>query len=443
MKKFIIFFFLIYSAVSFSQQKLKLSDCLQLGLKNSKELQIANSKIVSSSAKVDEVRSQFLPQLKFSASYTRLSDVPPFEISVPFYPKPIQLAPSILNNYYFRLSLQQPLFTGFKLSSLKNAAELNRHASEEDFEKEKNETGLAIRIAFWNLYKAEQLKQITDENLEALNKHIEDTRNFMEQGLTTQNDLLKLQLQSSNTRLQQIDAENNIKLAKMNLNKTIGLPQDEPAEIETGEISISFDNPELAGLIKEAKNNRSELKALALRIEAGEYNVNAAKSTWYPSVYATGNYYYSNPNQRYQPPQDKFYGTWDIGVSLSWDIWNWGTTSAQTTQAEENVRQLKLASEQVQETIEMEINQNYLSLTYIKEKIDVTNTAIEQANENYRTTEEKYKHQLATSTDLIDARALLNQAEINKANVIADYQIAKIKLLKSAGKPVYNIDVIR
>lgn len=160
MKKFFIFFLLTYNFTFYSQEKLTLNECLQIGIKNSRELQAANSKIISASAKIDEVRSQFLPQLKFSASYSRLSDVPPFEISVPFYPKPIQLAPSILNNYNFRLSVQQPLFTGFRLSSLKNAAELNKNASEEDYEKEKNDAALTIHTAFWNLYKAELFSKI-------------------------------------------------------------------------------------------------------------------------------------------------------------------------------------------------------------------------------------------------------------------------------------------
>jgi outer membrane protein len=438
MKKFLIIFLLVYNFVSYSQEKLNLSECLQIGIKNSKELQIANSKIISSSAKIDEVRSQFLPQLKFSASYSRLSDVPPFEISVPFYPKPIQLSPSILNNYYFRLSLQQPLFTGFRLSSLKNAAELNRHASEEDFEKEKNEAALTIHTAFWNLYKAEQIKLIIDENLLAISKHIEDTRNFISQGLATQNDLLKLELQSSNTKLQQIDAENNIKLARMALNKAIGLPLDNPTETDAAVTDISTEILDLPSLLKEAKNTRNELKAFQLRIEASEYNVDAAKSSWYPSVYASGNYYYSNPNQRYQPPQEKFYGTWDVGLSLSWDIWNWGSTSSQTVQAEENVRQLKLSSAQIQDAIELEVNQNYLNLNYIKQKLDVTKQAIEQAKENYRMTQEKYNQQLASSTDLIDAETLWKQAEINNTTALVDYQIAKMKLFKSAGRPVYN-----
>lgn len=438
MKKYILFITILFTANSFAQDKLTLKDCLSIGIKNSKELAIANSKIVSSSAKIDEVNSQFLPQLKLNASYSRLSDVPPFEITVPFSPKPIQVAPAILNNYNFRLSVQQPVFTGFKLSSLKNASKLNNDAAREDFNKEKNELAVNIHNAFWNYYKSMQVKNLMDENLQMTAKHIEDTKNFMNQGLATLNDLLKLQVQQSSIKLQQIDARNNVDLSRTVLNKTIGLPLNSSTDIIPEEPNISLpESYNLQDIIIEAKNNRSELKSLNLRIEAGKENVDAVKSAWYPSVYVSGNYYYSNPNQRYQPPIDQFKGTWDLGISLSWDIWNWGNTKAQTTQAEQSVIQSTLSKDQLKDAIELEVNQNYLAYTYNKEKLDVSRTAIQQAEENYRITEEKYKQQLATSTDLIDAETSLLQANTNFTNSVVDFQLAKIRLLKSLGRAVY------
>jgi outer membrane protein len=97
-------------------QTLTLEESLELGLKNSKDLKISNSKLISSDAKISEVGSQMLPKLGLSASYTRLSDIPPFEIVTPLTPNPIKLYDIILNNYNVKLSLQQPLFTGFRLS---------------------------------------------------------------------------------------------------------------------------------------------------------------------------------------------------------------------------------------------------------------------------------------------------------------------------------------
>lgn len=431
-------FLLLANSASFSQNVLRLKDCLNLGFKNSNDLVISNSKIISSEARITEATSQLLPQLKFSAGYMRLNDIPPFEVTVPFYPLPIKLADVILNNYNLKLSLQQPLFIGFRLISLKNAAEYNKNATETDLIKDKNELALNIEVSYWNFYKAKLMKKLMDDNLQQAEQHVVDTKNLLENGLATKNDLLKLQVQYANAKLQQIDAQNNVDLTRSTLNKAIGLPLTNPTEIEMAEITPTGEALNLNELIAEAKNNRSELKSLGLRINAGQENIKAARSGWFPAISLIGDYYYSRPNSRIQPPLDQFKGTWDIGINFTWDIWNWGNTSAQTEEAEQTVLQSKTSLEQLKDAIELEVNQNYLTLNYAKEKLDVNKIAIEQAKENYRTIQDKYNVQLATSTDLIDAETSLLQAESNYNNSLVDYQLSKIKLEKSLGRALYN-----
>ena len=91
----------------------------------------------------------------------------------------------------------------------------------------------------------------------------------------------------------------------------------------------------------------------------------------------------------------------------------------------------------MKENIELEVNQNYLSLKYSKEKLDVTAKTIEQAEENLRTFQEKYNVQLATSTDIIDAENSLLQAKTNYTSCLIDYKMAKVKLEKSIGRKIY------
>jgi outer membrane protein TolC len=134
---------------------------------------------------------------------------------------------------------------------------------------------------------------------------------------------------------------------------------------------------------------------------------------------------------------DEFKGTWDVGITLSWDIWNWGGTSSQVIQAEQNLYQSQTTLDQLKENIELEVNQNYLSLKYAKEKLDVTMKTIEQADENLRTFQEKYNVQLATSTDIIDAENSLLQAKTNYTNALIDYKMAKVRLEKSIGRKIY------
>ena len=115
MKKLLII--LMISGSLFAQEKiLSLSESLEIGLKNSKDLKISMSKLNYADSKLSEINSQFLPQFKLLGNYTRLSDnIPPFEVTMPFAPNPIRISEPILNNYTFKLGFSQPLFTGLNV----------------------------------------------------------------------------------------------------------------------------------------------------------------------------------------------------------------------------------------------------------------------------------------------------------------------------------------
>ncbi len=417
---------------------LTLDQSIQLGIDNSKDLKISKSKMSGAEAKITEANSQLLPLLKFQATYQRLSNIPPFEVSIPgLTPRPIQISPVILDNYNLKLSLQQPLFTGFRLLSLKSAAEYNYESSNYEYKKNINDVAFNIQNAFWNYYKAEQIKKLIEENLRLTKKHLDDTKNFLKSGLATQNDLLKLEVQYSNSKLQLIESENNIDIARSNLNKLLGLPLEENTGINPGTIDTSFTNYNLSNLIEQSKEKRDDLKSLEYRVKASEKGITAANGGWYPAIYLIGDYYYSKPNQRIIPAENKFKDTWDIGVSLQWDLWNWGYTSSQATQAEEQKIQVETSLSQLHDAIELEVYQTYLTYKRSVDKIAVSRQSVEQSEENYRSTQEKYNQQVATSTDLIDAEVSLLQSKTNLTNALVDFQLAKVKLMKAIGKKIY------
>ncbi len=423
----------------FAQEKMfTLKESLEIGLSNSKDLKISKAKLNYSGAKLSEINSQFLPQFKLVGNYTRLSDnIPGFEVTMPFSPVPIQISEQILNNYTFKIGLNQPLFTGFKLSALRRSAKLNLRASEQDYSKDENEAALNIYQAYWNYFKADEIKKTIAQSLLQMEGHLKDTRNFHANGLVSKNDLLKLEVQYSSLKLMLIDAENNVQLARINFNKAIGIGLDSPTSVSAAEISASFGKYELAELIPEAINHRKELKSMAHRVDASGQGITAARANWLPTISLFSNYYYGNPNPRFQPATDEFNSNWDVGVNVSWDVWNWGATSSQVRQAQQTKIELETKLDQLKEAIQLEIYANYLNLNKNEEKVTVSQEAVAQANENYRITSEKYNLQLATSTDLIDAETAKLQAETNLKTALVDYQIARVKLEKSVGRRIY------
>src|ERR1035437_8438647 len=240
MKKAIISLILLAFANLFPQHKLTLEESLQLGLKNSKNLKISKSKILDSEANITETTSQLLPKLTLNAGYTRLSDVPPFEVKLPIFPAPVKIEDVVLNNYSLKLSLQQPLFTGFRLLSLRSASEKNREAVAADYDKDANEEAFNVINAYWNYFKAQKLKDYLDENLKQVEAHLTDTKNFLANDLVTKNDLLKLDVQYASLKLKQIEAENSLNTSRALFNKVLGLPIIALTEIESQDPTLEI-----------------------------------------------------------------------------------------------------------------------------------------------------------------------------------------------------------
>ncbi len=437
MKNIIALILILSFNVFAQQQKLTLTQSLEIGIKNSKDLRISRTKLVSSEAQISAANSQMLPQFSFTANYTRLSDVPPFEVNLPFLTKPMVISPTILNNYNLRLSFQQPLFTGFRLFSLKKAAKFNNDAVKFDYSKDLNEVAWKIQNAFWNYYKAQLNDNLIKEILVQIKRHLDDTKNYMSNGLATKNDLLKFEVQYSNTQLQLIDADNQLDIAKAVFNQALGLPLESDTEIDVNSINPKPIDLNYQTLLTEANSNRNELKSLNVKLMASEEQLKTAESGWYPSVYLNGDYLYNRPNQRYLPAVDAFKDTWDLGVTLSWTLWNWGYTGSQTTIAEQNKLQTETLLEQLKDAISIEVYQDYLTFKRAYDKVNVSLIGVKEADENYRSTMEKYNTQIASSTDLIDAETSLLLAKTNYNNSLVDYELSKVLMEKAEGKKIY------
>jgi outer membrane protein TolC len=435
MKKILVSIILL-PGLAFSQEKraLSIEEAIQIGLENSRALHISSMKVFAADAKSSEANAARLPSLKLQAGYARLSEIDPFAVSLPFLSAPVTISPIVLNNYTTRVSLQQPLFTGLKLEKSAAAAEYSAGAAGYDFSRDKVDLVYNIKSAYWNLYKAREIKRVVDENVELMKAHLGDVQNMMAQGLVTKNEMLKVQVQLSSSQLAQIDASNSVTIAMMGLNNLIGLPIGTEIELTSAIQPQAIENRQLAEITQEAIGTRADLKAAGMRVQAGEASVTAAKGSWYPQVNLYGNYYYSRPNPRILPTRDKFIDTWDFGVNLSFDIWNWNTTKHQADQAEATLTQSREALEQLKDAILLEVNQSYLMLLQSKEKVSVAEAGVQQADENHRITKNKFSSGTVTNTDLLDAEVALLQAKVNHTSSLVDYELAQARIMKAVGR---------
>jgi outer membrane protein TolC len=437
----VISFFL--TNVLFAQQTaqpVRLADCISQALGKNPALQISQAKVQSAEARSSEALTSLLPQLKFTGRAAELSPIDPFGIKIgPPVNLSMILFPSITENYSMKLSLQQPLFTGFKLKKNLEMAELNASAAKEELTRDQEDLVLNVITAYWNFYHAIKVEEVIRQSLDQMSEHLKDARNLLQQGMATDADVMKVQVQLSDVKVKQLEARNAIRLTSMALNslmrntlETEITPSDSPAVSQSAFDALLHEN--LPMLQTHAMEHRPELKSMHLRRDMNSAGVTAAEGGWYPQVFLAANYDYARPNQRIIPPKDQWDGTWDVGVTLQWNIWDWYATGHQTAQAEAALRQSEAGIIQLNDAVTLDVAQQYFNAQTAKDEVEVAREGMEQAQESYRMTSEKFKNGVASNTDMLDAETALLQAKLTHTQAVIEFTLAIARLKKAVGE---------
>jgi len=434
----ILLLILLVPVLTVSAQTAKvisIDSVVKMGLANSKQLKISAAKILNAQAKYKEAVDGAYPVVSAGASYQRINDVPVIAADLPPYGF-ITFIPNIPNNYAVSANASELLFNGFKLKYSEEAAQLSQKAAQMDAATDSAGIILNLQNYYINFYKAVMSKKAVEQSLKELNQHLTDAQNLKSNGAATNNDILKVQLLISNAQITELDLDNNIKVINYDMNITLGLPDNTLLIPDTttsfsGSTDKTFDQ-----LLQQALTSRPELGAADYRNKMALKYLDIAHGNIFPVLSLIGQDEYANPNRNFFPYVLGFKDNWAVGINLSWNITNLFTNKHNVEDASTLALQAKINYDQLNDNIKMSVNQTYLNYVESKDKIKVAQTAIDQAQENYKELYDRYKNQVASSTDLSDAETLLLQARISYSNTQADAQLAYYQLLNSAGTKI-------
>jgi outer membrane protein len=121
-----------------------------------------------------------------------------------------------------------------------------------------------------------------------------------------------------------------------------------------------------------------------------------------------------------------------MGVA-SWNFWEWGRTKNRVDASRSRENQTAYALQNIKDQVTLEVKNSWLTLHEAEKQVAVTQKAIEQAEENYRISRERYHEQVGTSTDVLDAQTLLTRAKSDYFNALSDYNISMARLERAMG----------
>jgi outer membrane protein len=428
----IIGFLMMAVMVSNAQTKtLSLEEAIQLGLKNSKQLKISRYRIDEAMARMDQAKDASLPSATVGLQYlhalmlARTFNLPGLT------QKPIQL-PFDFPAYLGTLSVTEPIFAGHKLKYARQSADLLLQLSRLDADKDKEEVEYLIISSFINYNKILQNQLIVAQNLKDVDDKLTEITKYENQGLATQNDVLRYRLQKSQIELTRIELENNRKIAGYNLDILLGLPDS--TEIGLSAVVYKLDeHPVFGDLVRQAETNRREVQDLSYQDKLAAIGIKKIQDERLPTLAATAGGYYINPTGKPIPTDHTALVPLTVGIGASWDIASLYKNKNKVKEATIQKQEVQASAEAALDQVRTEVHQRYIEYLQSLEKIKVLQDAITQAEENERITESKFRNNLVNTTDRIDAQTLLYQSRINLELARADATIAYYGLLRSTG----------
>jgi len=417
-------------------KNLTLDEAIKLGVAESKNLKYDKSRIANADSKVDQAKDNQLPSLSVYGNYTRNSNITPliFPLSLPgggF--ENLTVYPNIPNNYSFHAGVGEVLYAGGRTKYGIQSSEYMQRALQLDAEKDKTDIILNIVNAYYNLYKAQASARFVNENIKQVQQHLTETQSFEQNGLAVHNDVVRIQLQLSNVQLAKIDIEDNIKVADYNLDVMLGLAENTQLVIDSNINATARALKSYPEYLQAANSNRNDVKAYDMRLKAAQAGISAAKGYNMPVLSVQGEYLDANPNQRIFPPAEKFQYTWDAGITLSYDLRGAYTAKHQVADATTQMEETKNMMDGLSDQIKMEVNQAYIGYQESLDKIDLSQKAVGQAEENNKLMTSRYNNHVAVLSDLLDASTLLLQSKVNLALAKADSEVAFNNLQKAIG----------
>ena len=175
------------------------------------------------------------------------------------------------------------------------------------------------------------------------------------------------------------------------------------------------------------------VKSVELGIKSAEVSEKIARSNFYPSVYLTANYNYAKPNKRILPMRDNWADTWNAGLVVQFNLWNWGKTKMDYEAARNDLKKTRVDYENMLSRIELEVKRIFLEIDESLTKYKLGGKMVEQAEENFRISRDKFRNGMLLNWEFLDAEVDLLKSKLEVTKSVVDFNIKLAELKRAAG----------
>lgn len=424
----ISFSFCIVSAQNKDTLRLTLDDAISKALVNNWDVKLSSKDVQKAQEQIDEAYANAFPRIDLQGTYLRNIKLPVLFLppNTAFNPSPqtqtLELGSK--NSYDAALTISQVLYSQKVNTAIRIAGDYADYASTGKKATDQ-QIKLAVKKTFYTILLMKQLVKVARQNFNAAQANYENVSALYKQGVASEYDFLRSEVQAANVKPFLIQAQNNYELSKITLKNILAIDIGTPVEV-VGEFKMKKIEPEVmeeagAGALK----NNPLVKQLRIHESLLDKNITIQKADYFPTLAFFGQYDYQTQDNTYRFSKYKWVQTFMVGLQLNYTLFDGFGRSARVQQAVIDKEKVGLGLRKLEEGLKVQIQGSKMKMEEAEKKIIAQEKSLQQAEKALKIAETRYKSGVGTQLEVIDTQAAHMLAQTNYSQAIYDYLIAE------------------
>lgn len=328
----------------------------------------------------------------------------------------------------YALDFVQPIYQGGKIQNNIRRADLEQELAWLQTQTDEADVKLGLLAQYMNLFSLYRKHEILTRNIDESERRLHDIRRMKQEGLITNNDVLRSEVQLTGDRLALQETENSILLVSQQLNILLGQKENLLLIPDSTLLYQAVALEPYEYYVTEALINDPAMKQLRKQTELAQNDVRLTRAVSLPNVSLYASNALARPVAR--TLEDMYNNNWNIGLAVSVPVSSFYKNNHKVKESKLTVTLCQNEEEQKMQKVRVDVRTAFLRHQEALQQVEALKLSVHQAEENYRIMQNRYLGQLVVLTDLLDANSVRLNVELQLINartrvIYTYYQIQK------------------
>jgi outer membrane protein TolC len=407
---------------------LALKSVIQQVISSYPSIKIAEEAIRNSDSRIGLAKTGYNPLVDMTASFTNLGPVT--KLTLPDFGT-FQLYPG--NNYSASINLKQLVYDFGRTRQNIEIENEGKAIGEQTLEQVKQKLSLYTVNNFYTLLYLQTAIKIKDEQLAALNEHLQYIEKVLATGSATEYQVLTTQVRISNVESQKVDLAAAQKSQQAALNSLLGKNNDD-SPVVRNDLSVAIPAISSDSVLAYAYHNRDEVLINEKKASLAEFRYGMTKLQNKPmlSFQASG-----GAKNGYIPYLNRLTPNYVVGLGLMVPLFDGMKNKFILSQAQSTIATVSYEAEYTKRNISNEVYESEALVFASKRKVSQSELQLKQAQKAYSLAETSFKSGVITNLDLLDANTSVSESSLMLLKARIDYVASVYKLKAALGERIY------